>query len=289
MLGRFFKSSAHPEPPQTLTEPWRKIPWGRKERDLQVVRDYEPHNEELEQLRILLHGPTGSGKSSFINSVDTLLQGRMTCQALEDAVSQETFTKEYRTFKIQKDGPETMYPFVFTDIMGLEKETNQGVGVQDLKLAMKGHIKDGYNFNPVSAISEDDNYYNKAPTLKDRVHVLVCVIPAPSVNIQSAETVAKMREVRLAARDLGIPQLAVLTKIDEACPAVKEDIRNVYMSKYLKSQMELFSESLGIPVKCIFPVKNYHSEIDPDDDTDTLILSALKHMINLGEDFVNRR
>lgn len=53
--------------------------------------------------------------------------------------------------------------------------------------------------------------------------------------------------------------------------------------------MELFSESLGIPVKCIFPVKNYHSEIDPDDDTDTLILSALKHMINLGEDFVNRR
>ncbi|KAM8723546.1 interferon-induced protein 44-like isoform 2-T3 [Acanthopagrus schlegelii] len=289
MLGRLFKSSARPESPQTLSEPWREIPWGRKERDLQVVRDYEPHNEELEQLRILLHGPTGSGKSSFINSVDTLLQGRMTCQALEDAVSQETFTKEYRTFKIQKDGPDTLYPFVFTDIMGLEKETNRGVDVQDLKLAMKGHIKDGYIFNPVSAISEDDNCYNKAPTLKDRVHVLVCVIPAPSVNIQSAATVAKMREVRLAARDLGIPQLAVLTKIDEACPAVKADIRNVYMSKYLKKQMELFSDSLGIPVKCIFPVKNYHSEIDPDDDTDTLILSALKHMINFGEDFVNRR
>ncbi|XP_073351083.1 interferon-induced protein 44-like [Pagrus major] len=260
-----------------------------KERDLQVVRDYEPHNEELQQLRIMLHGPTGSGKSSFIDSVDTVLQGRMTSQALADAVSQESFTKEYRTFKIQKGGPETVYPFVFTDIMGLEKETNRGVSVEDLKLAMRGHIKDGYNFNPLSKISEDDNWYNKTPTLKDRVHVLVCVISATTANLLSAESVAKMREVRLAARDLGIPQLAILTKIDEACSEVKADIRNVYMSKYLKKQMEVFSDSLGIPVKCIFPVKNYHSEIDPDDDTDTLILSALKHIINLGEDFVNGR
>uniref|UniRef100_A0A671WY21 G domain-containing protein n=1 Tax=Sparus aurata TaxID=8175 RepID=A0A671WY21_SPAAU len=260
------------------------IPWGCKERDLQVVRDYKPHNEELEQLRIMLHGPTGSGKSSFINSVDTVLQGRMTSQALEDAVSQDTFTKEVRI-----TGPGTLYPFVFTDIMGLEKETNQGVSVEDLKLAMSGHIKDGYNFNPFSAISVDNSCYNKAPTLKDRVHLLVCVIPAASVNLQSAESVAKMRAVRLAARNIGIPQLAILTKIDEACPQVKADIKNVYMSMYLKKQMEVFSDSLGIPVKCIFPVKNYHSEIDPDDDTDTLILSALKHMINLGEDFVNQQ
>lgn len=46
-----------------------------------------------------------------------------------------------------------MYPFVFTDIMGLEKETNQGVGVQDLKLAMKGHIKDGYNVQLLNTLN----------------------------------------------------------------------------------------------------------------------------------------
>lgn len=51
---------------------------------------------------------------------------------------------QYGTYKIQKGGPETFYPFLFTDIMGLENRTNTGIAVEDIKLAMNGHIKDGY-------------------------------------------------------------------------------------------------------------------------------------------------
>lgn len=50
--------------------------------------------------------------------------------------------------------------------------------------------------------------------------------------------------------------------------------------------MEKLSAETGLPMNCIFPVKNYHEEISLDKDIDTLILSALKHIIHSGEDHI---
>lgn len=272
--------------PQPLMEEWRILQWGNKETELQFVKDYQPQNREVKQLRVLLHGPAGAGKSSFINSVDSVLQERITGRALTDTISDKSFTKQHKTYKIQK-GRKTFYPFVFSDIMGLEAGTENGVCVEDIKLAMKGHIRDGYNFNPCSVISEGNPKYNMDPTLEDKVHVLVCVIDADTVRSLSDASMKKMREVRLAASDMGIPQLAILTKIDEACPEVKRNVRNVYKSKYLKRQMDDLSVTLGLAPNCIFLMKNYHAEIDTDDESDTVILSALKRILESGEDFLN--
>lgn len=52
--------------------------------------------------------------------------------------------------------------------------------------------------------------------------------------------------------------------------------------------MSEFSSAVGIPMNCIFPVKNYSEEIDLDDDVDTLILSTLKHMLDFGDDFIDK-
>ncbi|XP_018530096.2 interferon-induced protein 44 [Lates calcarifer] len=133
------QSKAKPAP--LLSEPWRQIDWGDQQRDLQFVKTYKPQTEG-QQLKILLHGPVGAGKSSFINSVQSVLHARMYRQALADNISHDSFTKQYETFKVQKESSDTVYPFVFNDIMGLDP--NKGVLVDDIKLALRGHIKDGY-------------------------------------------------------------------------------------------------------------------------------------------------
>ncbi|XP_017290844.1 interferon-induced protein 44 [Kryptolebias marmoratus] len=282
MWQRFFRFKRPAQKEKVLHKPWRNINWGNNEADLQFLRNYTPQFEG-QQLRILLHGPVGAGKSSFINSVQSVLRGKIYRQALVDNTSHDSFTKEFTTFKIPKD-PESFYPFVFNDTMGLS--TERGILEEDLKLALKGHIKEGYRFSPASPLPETEEFYNKCPKPNDKVHVLVCVIPANTLSIMSDEVLAKIRKVREEASRLKIPQFAMLTKIDEAFPEIGDDVQNVYKLPSVKEKMRKFSVEVGIPMNCIFPVKNYHEEIDMDEDMNSLILSAMKNIIYSGDDFI---
>uniref|UniRef100_A0A3Q1FVK7 Interferon-induced protein 44-like n=1 Tax=Acanthochromis polyacanthus TaxID=80966 RepID=A0A3Q1FVK7_9TELE len=191
----------------------------------------------------------------------------------------------YTTYKISNH-PGGSYSLMFNDTMGFERSAGHGVHVEDIKLALKGHVKDGYKFNPKEPLTEGD-FYNPSPTLDDRVHVLVSVFPADKSSEMTGEDVKKMREVRRAASEMRIPQLVLLTRIDEACPKVKENINNVYKSKCLKEHVDKCSSLLGIPLNCVFLVKNYHSETKVNDDIHALILVALRQMVSVGEDFLN--
>uniref|UniRef100_A0A3B5QR55 Interferon-induced protein 44-like n=2 Tax=Xiphophorus maculatus TaxID=8083 RepID=A0A3B5QR55_XIPMA len=262
--------------------------WGgeNKQELLKYVKNFQPQNEEIEAIRVLLHGPVGAGKSSFINSVNNVLQGRMTNEALASSTtSNQSFTKIYQTYKIKKEGRGNFYPFVFNDIMGLEEKT--GVRTDDIKLALKGHVKDGYKFNPISSLSDVDPSYNSSPSVSDRVHILVCIYDANAPQMKSS-VLQKMKEVREAASELGIPQLAILTHIDSACGETQKNLKNVYRSKHLKKKMGDFSSSLGIPMNCILLMKNYSHEIQLNPDVDTLILNALKLMIDFGDDYAEK-
>ncbi|XP_063328731.2 interferon-induced protein 44-like [Pelmatolapia mariae] len=169
--------------------------------------------------------------------------------------------------------------------MGIER--TKGVHVEDVKLALRGHVKDVYEFDPENKLEEGDLKYNAAPELSDRVHVLVTVVPAGSVSLLTQDMIAKLRDIRLAATALEIPQLAILTKVDDTCPKAQRNVNNIYKSDYLKEQVYKFGQFLGLPVNSIFLVKNYSSEINTNDATDAHILCALKQMIVFGEDYLS--
>ncbi|XP_045911089.1 interferon-induced protein 44-like [Micropterus dolomieu] len=82
--------------------------------------------------------------------------------------------------------------------------------------------------------------------------------------------------------------MMIVTNIDRACAETEKDVKNVYKSKHLKKKMLEFHRRVGIPVNCIFPVKNYSKELDLDPDVDALILSALRKMLDFGDDFIDK-
>ncbi|XP_061566015.1 interferon-induced protein 44-like [Cololabis saira] len=170
--------------------------------------------------------------------------------------------------------------------MGLEEGDGNGVSPHDIKLALEGHVKEKHKFNPLSPLSHRDPGYKASPSLDDKVHVLVCVYSANASELKSS-VLEKMKDIREAASELDIPQLAILTHIDEACGETEKSLRNVYNSKYLRKKMSDFSSALGIPMNCILPVKNYSDETSLDEDANTLILNALKLMTDFGDDFIN--
>ncbi|XP_047226976.1 interferon-induced protein 44-like isoform X2 [Girardinichthys multiradiatus] len=275
-------------PESALDEPWRELRWLDKQKDLQYVQQYQPQKEGITYLRVLLYGPVGPGKSSFINSASNVFQEQMTIPAFADATaSKKSFTRVYETHKFSKGrgSSKTFFPVVFNEIMGLEEGEDRGVYADDIKMALEGHVMEGYTFNPASPLIKNNIGYNRTPSADDRVHVLVCVVSANASEINPS-VLKKMKSIRETATNLRIPQIAIMTHIDDACGEIQKDLKNVYKSKYLRKKMKDFSADMGFPLNCIFPVKNYIEEIDLKDDVDFLILSALKKMVDFGDNFI---
>ncbi|KAJ4920269.1 hypothetical protein JOQ06_000049, partial [Pogonophryne albipinna] len=271
-------------------EPWREINWNDKQGTLQHVKAIRPKTEG-QVIRILLHGLVGAGKSSFINSVDSVLQGRMCSPALVANSSSDCCTKKHITHKFNNGNQDTFYPFVINDNMGLRNNcsrSNRNNHVRDIEQVLKGHVSEGYTFNPERRISMDSPFLNLNPSANDKVQVLVFVIDANTFSQMNEKAVETLQDIRDEASRLDIPQVALLTKIDEVCPEIQQDVKNVYKSKILKEKMKEVSARVGIPENCILPLKNYSEELDLNSDTDALILSALKHILQLGNDHLNK-
>ncbi|XP_060716956.1 interferon-induced protein 44-like [Tachysurus vachellii] len=282
-MGLFYSTPTPARSTPEFQRPWRSEEWRRKDELLTYVKDFNPSSEVL---RILLYGPVGSGKSSFINSVQRLLLGRNVIGSLESsALTGTSFTKRLNIHKLKK-GRGECYPLEIVDIMGIE--SSGGIKPEDIKKAFKGHILDRYTFNPVAAITNDNPKYKKEPAFSDKVHCVVCILPADSVSRMDEDIFKKLKDVREHANQLEIPQVIVMTKVDKACELVKEDLKKIYYSKKIKEKVAECSNNVGVPLNAIYPVKNYAESITQDPDTDVLILTALRDILNFANDYVER-
>ncbi|XP_046693259.1 interferon-induced protein 44-like [Silurus meridionalis] len=283
-MGKIWSKSSPPSPSPEFEKPWRTINWDTKELLKSELREIPLNCPELSHFRILLYGQVGAGKSCFINSVLSVFKAKIINKADEESSGGKSCTRKFKTYKITDvNGP--VLPFVINDVMGLEGSEENGIHPDDIIKALKGHVKEGYTFNPVSPLNTDNPDYIKEPSPNDKVHCLVTVMAADSISLLDKEAFQKMIRVRKEALSLGIPHVVLMTKIDTITPLVKEDPSKVYTSRKIKQKMEECSQTLGPPTKCVFPVSNYYEESETNDKKDVLILTALKGIADIVQNY----
>ncbi|KAL6488189.1 hypothetical protein MHYP_G00019300 [Metynnis hypsauchen] len=262
---------------------WRTVEWNQ-EAMIDALKAFKISSEKADTLHFLLYGPIGSGKSSIINTINTIFKGRLfiNCLTASDK-SGTSYTKRYEKSEIGEDG---LLPFTFHDVRGLQKEDQGGVHTHDIISALKGHVKEGYVFNPIIKLTEDNKYYNKDPSLNDQIHCLVNIIPADTISMIKDDFIQHMKKVREEASSMGLPQVIFMTRVDRACPLTKRDLRSIYKSRKIKEKMRECSVGLGVPMNCIFPVWNYHEETEIKEEINCLMLHALTKIVHFADDYI---
>ncbi|XP_036434353.1 interferon-induced protein 44-like [Colossoma macropomum] len=268
---------------------WRTVEWNQVQM-VNTLNAFKIRDDKVKELRFLLHGPIGAGKSSVISSIRTIFGGRIhvDCPASSEITefsTSHTLQFEKYQFRNAQDG---LLPFAFIDVMGVESREHNGVHSDDIIHILKGHIKQGYVFNPVKPMTKDSPCYLKNPSMNDKIHCLVNVIPADKLSMIKDDFIKKMKTVGEKAIRMGILQVVLMTRVDCACPLTKKDLRNVYKSKKIKEKMRECSVLLGVPVNHVFAVCNYHEETEIKEEKNCLMLHALTKIVQWADDYIAR-
>uniref|UniRef100_A0A8C0YQG3 Interferon induced protein 44f1 n=1 Tax=Cyprinus carpio carpio TaxID=630221 RepID=A0A8C0YQG3_CYPCA len=273
---------------QTKEKPWRNIRWTsiRRAELMQMMRDYKPLVTSVSRVRILMIGPVGAGKSSFFNSINSIFTGHVTNKAVSGSAG-TSLTTQFRTYPV-KDGREGKpLPFVLCDTMGLEEQTGAGLDIEDIRSILQGHVPDRYKFNPITPSQPKEQKASRPASLKEKIHCVVYMIDTTKISLMSDKLQEKLTTIRRKVNSLGITQMVLMTKIDEACPEVEKDLQSLYVSSYIKSKVQEVSSWLGVPVSCVLPVKNYSQELELELNCDVLLLTALQQMLNFADDYLD--
>ncbi|XP_040896622.1 interferon-induced protein 44 isoform X2 [Toxotes jaculatrix] len=279
-VDRCFTFTGQPK----LESQWRCVEWTEEQRTslMKTVSSYRPSCEEVTQARVLLLGPVSSGKSSFISSVQSVFNGRVTNRAMVGS-SSTGFTKKLQSFNIRGQKGEEPTRLVLCDTMGLGDGEMTGLTIYDILSIIKGHVPEEHKFSPVQPVQSETFGYVKKPSLRDKIHCVAFVVDASKILTYPKGLASTFQQLREHISDLGVHQVALLTHIDRICPETNKDASQVYKSRIIKEMMGKAGALLGMSTSYIVPVKNYSSELDLDVNTDVLLLSAVDHILQYAD------
>lgn len=270
--------------------PWRDSPeWNSQtfQELKEFVANYEPLEEmKIPEVNILLIGQVGAGKSSFLNTINSIFKGGISSRACTGS-AENSLTKTFEKFRI-RDPSTKKYPrFRICDTRGVEEGLS--IKSEDLGFILDGNLPNHYTFNPVEKASTKTPGFVKEPTVKDRIHVVVFVLDGSTLDVLSEGVVSKLKDIKSLVVDRGIPQLAFLTKMDKICETVNKDVSKMFTSSVVEDAVNKAADIIAIPRSHVLPVKNYEKESQLKTDINILALTALRQSLMFADDFLENQ
>ncbi|WAR29773.1 IFI44-like protein [Mya arenaria] len=100
-----------------------------------------------------------------------------------------------------------------------------------------------------------------------------------------------IQKVAVGESEQGVTKrlVVILTKIDKLHKDIADDLADVFKHQVVNAAVEKVSEMLGIPPNNVFPVKNYHSEVETEVAVHAFALMALRKLICMASDVLEER
>lgn len=269
-------------PDEELQSPWR----GSKGWNLQVLQElkefiveYKPLEEmKIPEVNILLIGQVGAGKSSFFNTINSIFKGEISSRACTGG-AENSLTQKLEKLRIRDPSTKKYLRFWICDTCGIP----EGEAIQNEDI---GFILDGHLPNRNTRIETETSGPVKEPTVKEKIHVVVFILDGSNLNFLSKDMIKKLKEIKSLAVDRGVPHLVFLTKIDEICELVSDDVSKVYKSKTIKNAVDKARDLFAIPTFHVFPIKNYEKESELQTSMNILALMALQKSLMVANEFL---
>lgn len=266
---------------ESLPEPWRKYPrdiftQAKKDQLLQKISERSPP-EPCKAINLMVIGTIGSGKSSFINTILTVFResDHISTIASPHGINLDSTTRRLHevTLMTFPDGKQLrIYDCRGIDFVGW----NTKHYVNDLIKTVDGGIRKDYEFREEFEIQKDSEFNNRNPTISDRMHCVLYVVPA---DHSSREQTSVLSKVRQHAIEKDIPLRLILTKVDLLELCGNGDLSGIFRSKHVEEKVNIAKAEFDLQDCQILPIANYVTGTEKELNQDILALLTMDNII----------